>query len=179
MEVWKIVDEFPEYEVSNLGRLRSINRTFTDSKGRKYHKKGQIIKLCQQIGKNNYVQVMASIRSSGKMHRVLVHRLVAKAFIPNPNNFAQVNHKDENTLNNCADNLEWCDSKYNCNYGTGIQRRSKSKSKPVAIYSEHHELIEVLCSGVQVAKKYKVSRGSVSASCHKHIRVKQYYFEFI
>lgn len=53
MEVWKIVDEFPEYEVSNLGRLRSINRTFTDSKGRKYHKKGQIIKLCQQIGKNN------------------------------------------------------------------------------------------------------------------------------
>jgi hypothetical protein len=122
---------------------------------------------------------MAGIWSSGKMHRVLVHRLVAKAFIPNPNNFAQVNHKDENTLNNCVDNLEWCNSKYNCNYGTGIQRRTKSKSKPVAIYNEYYELIEVLRSGIQVAEKYNVSRSAVSVSCHKHIKVKQYYFEFI
>lgn len=71
---------------------------------------------------NGYLQV--GLSKDGKQKRFFVHRLVAMAFIPNPDNLPQVNHKDENKLNNCIDNLEWCDCKYNNNYGTAKQRRS-------------------------------------------------------
>lgn len=64
------------------------------------------------------------------MHLV-VHRLVAQAFIPNPNNLPQVNHKDEDKTNNCVDNLEWCTNKYNCNYGNHIENIVKKTRMPI------------------------------------------------
>ena len=59
---------------------------------------------------------------NGEVHRELIHRLVAQAFIPNPNNYPIINHKDENPANNCADNLEWCTHSYNTNYGNCIKK---------------------------------------------------------
>lgn len=67
----------------------------------------------------------------GESKQVLVHRLVAEAFLPNPQGLPQINHKDENKKNNCVDNLEWCDTKYNINYGRHNENVAKSHCKKV------------------------------------------------
>ena len=79
MEIWKIIDDYPEYEVSTYGNIRSIDRIFIDSIGRKYYKKGQLLKLKHQTDKDGYTQIMVSLWSNKKYHRLLVHRLVAKS----------------------------------------------------------------------------------------------------
>lgn len=94
------------YEVSNLGNVRSL-------------RKGIILKPAKN---QNYKQVLLTKNKEHKIY--LVHRLVAETFIPNPNNLPQINHKDENGNNNNVNNLEWCDSKYNNNYGTKNKRAS-------------------------------------------------------
>ena len=105
------------YQVSNLGRVRSLDRI--DGMGRKVEEK--ILKLGNNKG---YQSVF--LHKNGKAKIFQVHRLVATAFIPNPDNLPVVNHKDENPSNNCVDNLEWCTQKYNINYGTSIERMSKT-----------------------------------------------------
>lgn len=77
------------------------------------------------MGKAGYCYVVFSVKGNRKT--VKIHRLVANAFIPNPNNFPMVNHKDENKLNNHADNLEWCTPKYNSNYGSVRSRIIQSR----------------------------------------------------
>lgn len=153
-EIWKSIDEYPEYEVSNLGNIRSIDRDFIDSMGRHYHKKGQLIKLENQKDKiYGYNQIMVHIWSKKKEYRLIVARLVANAFIPNPNNFPQVNHKDENTSNNHVDNLEWCTCKYNINYKELVERRSKKKCCSIDVYDKNFNFLETIDSGVEASKK--------------------------
>lgn len=179
MEIWKIINEYPEYEVSTYGNIRSIDRSFIDSMGRKYHKKGQLLKLNYQTDKDGYTQVMVSLWSNKKYHRLLVHRLVAKAFIPNPNNLPQINHKDEDSTNNYVDNLEWCTCKYNINYNDLIERRSKNKCRKIDVFDIENRFIETVASGIEASKKYKVSRGSISSCCNGNIpSVKKYIFRF-
>ena len=109
LEVWKdIVGNEGLYQVSNFGRVRSVDHH--DSLGRLQI--GRVLKP-QLDGRKNYFHVTLANRKI-----VQVHTLVAQAFIPNPNNLPQVNHKDENKQNNRADNLEWCTAKYNNSYGS-------------------------------------------------------------
>lgn len=79
--------------------------------------------LSPKSRKDGYLEVNLWRNGVGTSH--LVHKLVAEAFVPNPNYFPQINHKDENKSNNNADNLEWCTAKYNSRYGTGNKRGVK------------------------------------------------------
>ena len=111
-EQWKDVVGCPGYEVSNLGQVRSSN----------YNHTGKPKLLKQQLIAQGYLRVVLWINK--KPYTKMVHRLVAEAFIPNPDNLPQVNHKDENKTRNVADNLEWCTALYNSQYGTRSQRLS-------------------------------------------------------
>lgn len=178
-EIWKIIEDYPNYEISTYGNIRSIDRDYIDTWGRLYHKKGQLIKQQIQISKGNYTQVMVNLLKGHEYHRLIVSRLVAKTFIPNPNNFPQVNHIDEDSTNNNVNNLEWCTCQYNVTYGTYMERRSKANSKSIDVYDINGNFIETLNSGIEVSEKYGVSRGFISSVCNGSKKsAKNYIFKF-
>lgn len=109
-EIWKPVKGYEGfYEVSNLGRVKSLDRI--DSLGRNH--KGIILRPNHNRHGYEYV----CLRKNGNKKFKNIHRIVAEAFIENPSELPQVNHKDEDKTNNRVDNLEWCTAKYNMNYG--------------------------------------------------------------
>ena len=117
-EVWKDVVGYEGfYKVSNKGNVYSVERK--DSMGRK--RGGHILRP----GYSMVGYPKAQLCKNGKMKNKSIHRLVAEAFIPNPNNFPEVNHIDEVKDNNDVSNLEWCTREYNNNYGTRTERVSK------------------------------------------------------
>lgn len=120
-EIWKDIAGYEGlYQVSNVGRVRSLKRSVFVRNRNKYKTlKGSIKTGCYEL-KNGYHVV--SLYKDGIGKRFFTHRLVAVAFLENPLNLPQVNHKDENKKNNSVDNLEWCDAKYNTNYGDCIEK---------------------------------------------------------
>lgn len=112
--MWKIVDRCPRIEVNERGEIR-------------YRDTGKLAST--SVAATGYIQV--SVYYMGKPRTYNVHRLVAEAFIPNPDILPQVNHKDENRANCHVENLEWCTSRYNNNYGGKIERLRKHCCKPV------------------------------------------------
>lgn len=112
VEQWRPIEGYEGlYEVSNLGRVKSL--------GNDKNRKEKILRPV--MTKKGYLQLFLS--KEGKAKRFFVHRLVAQAFIPNPEGLPQINHKDENPSNNRVENIEWCDCKYNINYGTHKERQ--------------------------------------------------------
>lgn len=84
-----------------------------------------------------------------------IHRLVAEAYLPNPENLPMINHKDENKTNNCLQNLEWCDAKYNLNYGTRNEKISNSKKIPILQYTLDGEFIREWPSATDVGREVR------------------------
>ena len=152
-EVWKDITGYEGlYMISNKGNVYSVRRR--DSRGIKCG--GRILK--PRYSGNGYLQV--DLRNNGKRKTKYIHRLVTEAFIPNPESLPQINHIDEVKDNNNVENLEWCDSMYNNNYGTKIERLSK---KVKAVNAKTGETITFNSTAEAERKGY--SRGGVSTAC--------------
>lgn len=108
---------------------------------------------------NGYLRVKLSVQ--GEENNYYVHRLVAETYIPNQNNFPQINHKDENKTNNCIGNLEWCTSKYNINYGKHNEKVSQTMKKQVLCL----ELNEIFDSAIDAQKQLGIHQSNISACC--------------
>lgn len=142
MEVWKTIEDSPGYEVSNLTRVRN-------------KKTGRIMK--QKISTCGYLQV--HLTENGKDKHRSVHRLVAQAFIPNPNGYKEVNHRNEIKTDCRIENLEWCDRKYNVNYGT----RNERAARPIPVYCV--ELDRIFPSETIAGIELNISSCHISCCC--------------
>lgn len=165
-EIWKDIEGYEgKYQVSNLGNVRSLD----------YRNTKMIGNLRPKL-RSNYLFV--HLRNHGIGKCPMVHRLVAKAFIPNPNNYPEVNHKDEDKHNNRADNLEWCTLKYNRNYGTTKiraietknKRNRKNAEKKVLQYDLDGNFIRSYKSSVEVSRLLRISSSNVRSACRGFLK---------
>lgn len=156
-EKWKPIPGFEGYEASSYGRIKISSQ-------RKILKGGEIMSnervLTPQITYQGYLTV------SIKGYPRFVHRLVALAFVPNPYNLPIVNHKDENKSNPLPENLEWCDIRYNTNYGTSKERYARTRGSSVLQYTVDGDFVAEYYSMGIAAKSIGVkSAGNICMCC--------------
>lgn len=129
------------------------------------------------VGPKGYLRVNLYNHNIAKVYRI--NRLVAEAFIPNPNNLPQVNHKDENKQNNNVENLEWCTPKYNNNYGTHNARVKenliKKHAHAVIMYDDSFEIIKEFCSVSEAARFLGKAKSNIFTACKKGTKAYGYY----
>ena len=158
-EIWKDIPGYESlYQVSTLGRVKSLRRTVKRKNGYSLPIRERILKP----RKDRYGYLNVVLQKEGKIKCMSIHRLVCEAFLPNQNNLPQVNHKDENPLNNNVENLEWCSHLYNCHYGTRNVRIAKANSKPVKCF----ETGEIYPSIMELGRKFGFSTGDICACCN-------------
>ena len=156
-EIWKPIEDFKnKYEISNLGRIKNIQTN-------------RILKMTNQYG--NYFSIILYDKTHKRNAKI--HREVAQAFIPNPNNYPCINHKDLNKQNNCVDNLEWCTYSYNtkdaikkgANTMSGFNRYNKEKAHKKYGYIYQYDL-----SMKYINKYYSPLEASKATGvCHRNI----------
>ena len=186
---WKDIKNYENiYKVNKNGKIINIKR----NKIRK-----------SRIDKYGYERII--LNKNNKKQNLLVHRLVAEAFIPNPNNLPQINHKDENKQNNNVNNLEWCTQKYNCNYGTKNERAKlkisqANKGKHYSINTEFKkgniawnknintyyrakkvkcvELNKIYNSIMDASRELNIKHQNIMRSCISNYKAGGYKFEY-
>ena len=154
------------YEVSNMGNVKSLERTVWNGRG--YYKTVPERILKARKASNGYLQVQ--LHQDGKRKVYLVHRLVATAFCENQMGYTEVNHIDEDKTNNCADNLEWCSRSYNCTYNDRAKKVGKKVSeklsKPVIAIDKRTGLIIEFVSAHEAEKETGIAYQNICACCN-------------
>lgn len=158
MEEWRDIKGYENlYQISSEGRVRSLDRWIIYKNGRKRLWKGQILKPLK--AKGNYWRVC--LWKKHKSKHLQIHRLVAEAFIPNPDNLPQVNHIDKNIHNNSVSNLEFCTAQYNVEY---------SLAKPVLQYDKEGNLIKEWVSTKEIEKQLGFANTHISDCCRRKLK---------
>lgn len=181
IEEWRDVVGFEDYyQVSNIGRVKSKDRYICRKDGTLLHVKERIMKCVRYRPKgSSYDRLKVSLSVGCKRYTLTVHRMVAIAFIPNPNNYPQINHKDENPLNNNVDNLEWCTAEYNHNYGTRNERHREKLKKKVNVFDICHNYIKQFNSLQEAAYSLNLDPSSITKVCKgKYKHCGNYIFEY-
>lgn len=163
IEVWKDIKNFPNYQVSNYGKIKSKERiTNVGIKNIKQIKRKEKILKPLKITKGYLGIRLYNEKVKGKTFKI--HRLVAETFIPNPNNYKQINHIDGNKENNKVSNLEWCSNKYNMEHSYKIGLR-KNVVKEINQYNLNGNFIKKWCSIMEVQRKLKICNTNISNCC--------------
>ena len=167
-EIWKDIEGYEGlYQVSNLGNVKSLDHMRKNGTN-EYMQKGKLLKP-QLNNKTRYFHIRLS--KNGKVKNFLLHRIIAQAFIVNPNNYKEINHKDENPSNNSLQNLEWCDKKYNINYGKGNQIRSQTEiktkkgGKRVYQFDLENNLLKIWNNQLEIKKELGISQTNNISNC--------------
>lgn len=160
-EIWKDISDYKGlYQVSNLGRIKSKRKILKPING-------------------EYLKV--GLSKNGIQKTLTIHRLVAQTFIENSNNYNFVNHKDENKHNNTINNLEWCSSLYNCNYGTRNKKISENQSKYKIIQKDKEgNIIKVWKNIWELTHNTNYKKDNISCCCRgKYKYAYGYKWEYI
>ena len=168
-EEWRDIKGYKIYQVSSLGRVKSIIRTVKSKNGYRTVKE-KILKP----RKNRYGYLQLSLWNENKRKTMLVHRLVCEAFLPNPLNLPQINHINEIKEDNRVENLEYCDARYNNNFGTRNERAriSISKAKKGVFNTKHSKAVKCLETGeiypslMELERKFGFSAGHICNCCN-------------
>lgn len=164
-EIWKdIVGYEGLYQVSNLGRVKSLKRKVYAGRGKMRWQYERILSNKKENG-NGYKIV--NLFKNGKGKNKYIHRLVAESFLENQNNLPQINHKDENKSNNCVNNLEYCTCQYNCTYNNlhirrGLKSRNNKMSKKVYQLNENNKILKEYPSISEASRQVNISFQAIS-----------------
>lgn len=188
-EIWKDIEGLEGYyQISNFGRVKGLPKTISN---RKYNER----LLSLHLNKDGYVKT--HLKHNGKEYTFLIHRLVAKAFIPNddPINKFQVNHKDECKTNNYVDNLEWCTNEYNFNYNNrncikrAIETRESKRINGVLKYKKSRKVLQIDPNTNEIINSYETlqdmanktgfSAGTIYVACKNNLIRYKYKWQFL
>lgn len=173
--MWKkIIYKGIEFLVCEDGSTRTCAYDITYKDGRVFHYPEREITYYKDHG--GYMISCLGRTINGKQVKVNIkqHRLVAMAFLPNPQNLPQVNHKDEDKTNNRVENLEWCNERYNTNYGTGIERARQKKlnkgsklmpAKQVVQMDKDGNIIKYYASICEAARETGIEHSCICRCC--------------
>lgn len=156
-EIWKTIDDYPDYMISSMGRVKSL-------------KNGKEIIL--KMGKLSKGYYGCNLSNNGNQKTYRIHRLVAQAFIPNPENKPHIDHINTDKTDNRVENLRWVTNKENCNNSLTLENRSKCRlgikhpnSKPIIQFTKNGKLIRKWDCSMDIERELGINHSLIPRCC--------------